>query len=137
MPRLLVVRRDSWHLQQGRWLLAKPVLVKIRRREINYPTPARRLQAAGEHLRDIDEGPALDAVLIGGIQKVEHCCIAAWGTARSLAQATGQRTTARAMEITPALLSEESEDEEGTEEQSEQTHAKKAPSRSSRSAPRH
>ena len=90
------------------------------------------IEAAQEHVREIEEGPALDAALIAGIQKVEHYCIAAWGTARSLAKATGHETTVRAMEqelkdgrkldekltelaekeITPALLSEEMEDEE-------------------------
>jgi ferritin-like metal-binding protein YciE len=87
---------------------------------------------AREHVQEIEPGPALDAVLIGAIQKTEHYCIAAWGTARSLAQAVGQKTTSQAMEralkegspfdeqltalaeqeITPALLSGESDDDE-------------------------
>jgi ferritin-like metal-binding protein YciE len=88
-----------------------------------------------EHIQEIEQGPALDAVLIAAIQKTEHYCIAAWGTARSLAHAVGQETTVDAMEraleegktmdqqltelaeqeITPQLLSEAS-DEEGEEE---------------------
>jgi ferritin-like metal-binding protein YciE len=80
---------------------------------------------AREHVQEIEAGPALDAVLIGAIQKTEHYCIAAWGTAKGLAQAVGQKTATRAMEralkeggpfdeqltklaaekITPALLS--------------------------------
>lgn len=87
-----------------------------------------------EHIQEIEQGPALDAVLIAAIQKTEHYCIAAWGTARSLARAVGQETTVDAMEraldegkamdaqltelaeqeITPQLLSEESE--QGEEE---------------------
>ncbi len=87
---------------------------------------------AREHVQEIEPGPALDAVLIGAIQKTEHYCIAAWGTARSLAQAVGQKTTSQTMEralkegspfdeqltalaeqeITPALLSGESDDDE-------------------------
>jgi ferritin-like metal-binding protein YciE len=82
---------------------------------------------AREHVQEIEQGPALDAVLIGAVQKTEHYCIAAWGTARALAQAVGQKTAGRAMdralkesgpfdekltklaetEITPALLSGE------------------------------
>ena len=115
------------------------------------------IQAAEEHLREIEEGPALDAALIAGIQKVEHYCIAAWGTARSLAQATGQKAAVRTMEqalkegksldekltelaekeITPALLAEDAEDEEGTDEARERTHRKSTGSGSSRNAPRH
>jgi ferritin-like metal-binding protein YciE len=88
---------------------------------------------AREHVQEIEPGPALDAVLIGAIQKTEHYCIAAWGTARSLAEAVGQKTAGKAMEralkegapfdeqltqiaekdITPALLSGESDEDEG------------------------
>jgi ferritin-like metal-binding protein YciE len=115
------------------------------------------IEAAQEHVREIEEGPALDAALIAGIQKVEHYCIAAWGTARSLAKATGHKTTVRAMEqelkdgkkldekltelaeqeITPALLSEELEDEESRERDEEQTSRKRGGSGSHRHAPRH
>jgi ferritin-like metal-binding protein YciE len=90
---------------------------------------------AREHVQEIQQGPALDAVLIASIQKTEHYCIAAWGTARSLAEALGQKTVVRSMEralkegkamdeqltqlaesqITPALLALESEGEEESE----------------------
>jgi ferritin-like metal-binding protein YciE len=53
---------------------------------------------AREHVQEIEAGPALDAVLIGALQKTEHYCIAAWGTAKALAQAVGQKTATRAME---------------------------------------
>jgi ferritin-like metal-binding protein YciE len=89
-----------------------------------------------EHMQEIEQGPSLDAVLIAAIQKTEHYCIAAWGTARSLAQATGQESAVKAMEavlksgktldeqltqlaeqeITPQLLSEEMDEEEGEED---------------------
>jgi ferritin-like metal-binding protein YciE len=87
---------------------------------------------AREHVQEIESGPSLDAVLIGAVQKTEHYCIAAWGTARALGQAVGQKTAVRAMdralkegakfderltalaekEITPALLSQRSEESE-------------------------
>jgi ferritin-like metal-binding protein YciE len=89
---------------------------------------------AQQHVQEIQSGPSLDAVLIAAIQKTEHYCIAAWGTARSLAQTLGQKTAAKAMdralkeggsfderltqlaerEITPALMEQE-EDSEGEE----------------------
>jgi ferritin-like metal-binding protein YciE len=90
---------------------------------------------AREHVQEIEAGPALDTVLIGAIQKTEHYCIAAWGTVRALAQATGLQDAAKAMEralqegkayderltelaekeITPALLALEAEGEEEVE----------------------
>lgn len=112
---------------------------------------------AREHVQEIEEGPALDAVLIAAIQKTEHYCIAAWGTARSLAQAVGQKTAAKAMEralkegkarderltelaeseITPALLAgsqdEESDEADADEaDESEDQETGQAPARSRR-----
>jgi ferritin-like metal-binding protein YciE len=97
---------------------------------------------AREHAQEIENGPALDAVLIGALQKTEHYCIAAWGTARALAEAVGQKSASSAMdralkaagpfdqdltklaeeEIVPALLSNEdgapSADDEGNSSES-------------------
>jgi ferritin-like metal-binding protein YciE len=88
---------------------------------------------AREHVQEIEPGPALDAVLVGAVQKTEHYCIAAWGTARALAQAVGQKTAIRAMdralkeggafderltklaetEVTPALLAMDGSEDDG------------------------
>jgi ferritin-like metal-binding protein YciE len=65
-----------------------------------------------EHAQEIEQGPALDAVLIAGIQKTEHYCIAAWGTAKSLGEASGQKTLVKTMER--ALKEGKSLDEELT-----------------------
>jgi len=87
---------------------------------------------AREHVQEIERGAALDCVLIGTIQKTEHYCIAAWGTARALAQAVGEKAAASAMdralkeggpyderltkiaekEVMPALFTGESESSE-------------------------
>ena len=89
---------------------------------------------AREHVQEIATGPGLDTVLIGAMQKTEHYCIAAWGTARALAEALGEKNAVRSMaraikegksfdeeltelaekEITPALLSQASEEGEGS-----------------------
>jgi len=53
---------------------------------------------AREHIQEIEGGPALDAVLTGAIQKTEHYCIAAWGTARSLGASAEQQEVVRSME---------------------------------------
>jgi ferritin-like metal-binding protein YciE len=87
-----------------------------------------------ERVQEIEQGPALDAIIIGAMQKTEHYCIAAWGTAKTLAQAVGNKTATRAMDralkegkgvdekltllaekdITPALLTA-ADDEEDAE----------------------
>lgn len=66
-----------------------------------------------EHVQEIEEGPALDAVLIAGIQKTEHYCIAAWGTAKSMSQACDLKAGIQAMER--ALKEGKSFDEELTQ----------------------
>jgi len=112
-------------------------------------SPGRRRNVAAEgliadvreHVQEIEPGPALDAVIIAGIQKTEHYCIAAWGTARSLAQALDEDSTVEAMqraldeggpfdqkltklaedEITPALLSADETEESEAEESDDET----------------
>lgn len=49
-------------------------------------------------MQEIEQGPALDTVMIAGLQKAEHYCIASWGTAKSLAAAAGQGQFVGAME---------------------------------------
>jgi ferritin-like metal-binding protein YciE len=69
-------------------------------------TPGRKKNIAAEgliadvreHMQEIEAGPALDTVLTAALQKTEHYCIAAWGTAKALASATGQKTAVRAMD---------------------------------------
>ena len=85
-----------------------------------------------EHIQEIAQSPSLDAVLIAALQKTEHYCVAAWGTAKALGQAMEQKTVVRSMEralkegksldeeltqlaereVTPAILSQDSGDEE-------------------------
>ena len=68
-------------------------------------SPSRRKNVAAEgllndlreHIQEIAPGPARDAVLIAGIQKLEHYCIAAWGTSRALAEALGIQSVTESM----------------------------------------
>lgn len=84
-------------------------------------TPSRKKNVAAEglikdalqHIQEIQRGPALDAVLIGAVQKLEHYCIAAWGTSRAFAEALGQDT---AVDVMQRVLEEGRElDEELTQ----------------------
>jgi ferritin-like metal-binding protein YciE len=69
-------------------------------------SPGRKKNAAAEglitdvreHVQELAEGPALDSVLIAGVQKIEHYCVAAWGTARSLAEAVEQQDVVKSMQ---------------------------------------
>ena len=110
--------------------------------EVLDSTPGRKKKVAAEglindareYVQEIATGPGLDAVLIGAVQKTEHYCIAAWGTAKALAEALGEKNAARSMEraikegvsfdeeltelaekeITPALLSQASGEDDGS-----------------------
>ncbi len=62
-------------------------------------TAARGLIEQAERVVQLAQTPELKQVaLIAGVQKLEHYCIAAWGTARSLANEVGQQELARAMQ---------------------------------------
>jgi len=56
------------------------------------------IEDINEHLEQIDEPKLLDPVILASLQKVEHYCIAAWGTARSLAQAQKEQPVVQLME---------------------------------------
>lgn len=68
-------------------------------------SPGRKKNVAAEgllndlrqHIQEIASGPARDAVVIAGIQKLEHYCIAAWGTSRALSEALGIELVAESM----------------------------------------
>ena len=51
-----------------------------------------------QHLDEIEDEAMLDAVLLASMQKLEHYCIAAWGTVASMGRLMGQRSAVNAME---------------------------------------
>ena len=93
------------------------------------------LEDANQHVEDIQNERMLDAALLAGVQKIQHYCIAAWGTAKSLGNLLDQQKVVEGMErvleegkrfdqemtelaeneINPAMLSgQEEQQEEGT-----------------------
>jgi ferritin-like metal-binding protein YciE len=94
------------------------------------------IEDATQHVEEIEDEKMLDAALIGAVQKVEHYCIAAWGTTRSMGQLFGQQKVVEAMEraleegkrydeemtqlaeseVNPAMLNAGDGSEEGGEE---------------------
>lgn len=66
------------------------------------------IEDINEHLENIKEPALLDAVMLASMQKVEHYCIAAWGTAASLGRLIGETRTVQLME---RLLEEGKQDD--------------------------
>lgn len=95
------------------------------------------VEGAEEHLAEIKEERFVDAVVLAGMQKIEHYCIAAWGTAASLGRALENEQVVEAMEralaqgknfdkettqlaedeINPAMMEGEAEEEDEEEEE--------------------
>jgi ferritin-like metal-binding protein YciE len=115
--------------------------------ELNVSTGRQKNVAAegliedmGHHLEDVDDERFRDPLLLASVQKIEHYCIAAWGTAAAMGRMLGQEKVVRTMEqvldegkqfdeqmtklaedeINPRMIEDEEEgeeDEEGEEEQ--------------------
>jgi ferritin-like metal-binding protein YciE len=56
------------------------------------------IEDANQHVEEISDKKMLDAALIGAVQKVEHYCIAAWGTVASMGRLFEQGKVVEAME---------------------------------------
>ena len=89
-------------LQQGERLLRD---VQKNLEKLNGESGGRQNEAARGLIRDAEQllqevqSPEMkEAVLIAGVQKLEHYCIAVWGTVRAMAEQMGDRDLARAMQ---------------------------------------
>ena len=102
-----------------------------------------------EHAEEIEEERFLEPVLLASVQKLEHYCIAAWGTAKSLGELLGKDAVVEAMEqaieegheidenltqlaeeeLNPAMQEEEGEEETMEEEEEEKPRRRRASSR--------
>jgi ferritin-like metal-binding protein YciE len=51
-----------------------------------------------QHAEEVENESLLDPLLLGSIQKIEHYCIAAWGTAAAMGRLLGQDTVVKTME---------------------------------------
>ncbi|WP_461105104.1 YciE/YciF ferroxidase family protein [Spirosoma koreense] len=58
------------------------------------------IEEAQDLLAQLEDGPLADAAIIGAAQKMEHYEIASYGTARTLAQQTGQDKIANILDST-------------------------------------
>jgi ferritin-like metal-binding protein YciE len=130
-------------LQQGERLLKE---VQKNLEKLNGQGGGRENEAARGLIRDAEQllqevqSPEMkEAVLIAGVQKLEHYCIGVWGTVKAMAQEIGEQELARTMEralkegykldeeltrlaesrINPAALEAGEEDEEEDEDEDE------------------
>jgi ferritin-like metal-binding protein YciE len=98
------------------------------------------LEDINQDREEIEDERVREAALIGGIQKVQHYCIAAWGTSASLGRLLGEEKAVEAMErvleegkrfdeelteiaerdVNPRMLEDEEGEEGGEEEGSEE-----------------
>lgn len=56
------------------------------------------IQETERLLKEVKTPEMKQAVMIAGLQKLEHYCIAAWGTVKAMAHQAGEEDLARAME---------------------------------------
>lgn len=56
------------------------------------------IQEAQKLMKEVQPPEMKQAVAIAGLQKLEHYCIAAWGTVKAMAQQSGQAELAQAMD---------------------------------------
>ena len=71
------------------------------------------IEDINQHLDQLDDPKLLEPVLLASIQKIEHYCIAAWGTAASLGRLIGEQELVQVMER--ALKQGKAYDEQLTE----------------------
>jgi ferritin-like metal-binding protein YciE len=112
------------------------------------------LEEAATHAEEIEQGPVLDAALIGALQRVEHYEIAAYGTVATFGEAMGQNEihellaeTLQEEKDTDEKLTEvsgnvnieaigEAQEGEEEDEEEEKPAPKKSPSKSSKKSSR-
>ena len=110
--------------------------MQVNKGRAKNPVAEGLLDDTNQHLELVDDERLVDPVLLADTQKIEHYCIAAWGTARSLGRLLEQDKVVKTMEqvleegkrfdeeltklaeeeVNPQMLGDE--DEEGEEDES-------------------
>lgn len=100
------------------------------------------------HIEEIDDEKLLDPVLLASIQKIEHYCIASWGSAAAMGRLLGQKKVVKTMEqvlnegkrfdeemtklaeeeVNPAMLADDEGEEDEGEDQEAQDEEKSSSS---------
>jgi ferritin-like metal-binding protein YciE len=97
------------------------------------------LEDAAQHLEEVENEKLIDPLLLASVQKIEHYCIAAWGTAAAMGRLLGEEKVVKTMErvleegkefddeltklaedeVNPAMLEDEEDDDEENEDEDE------------------
>lgn len=56
------------------------------------------IEDINQHMEEIQDDKLIEPVLIAGVQKLEHYCIAAWGTAKSMGRLLGEERVIQTMD---------------------------------------
>lgn len=104
------------------------------------PIAQSMMDEVGETLQEIEDERFVDPLLLAATQKLEHVCIAAWGTAAAMGRLLGEESVVSAMErvldagkqfdqamteladeeVNPRMLAGDEEDEEETDDADEE-----------------
>jgi ferritin-like metal-binding protein YciE len=89
-------------LQQGAWLIDQidDVLEEMEAPKARQKNIAAEglIEDANHHLEQSRDDTLVDPLVLASVQKIEHYCIAAWGTAASLGRLIGQDKAVKVME---------------------------------------
>jgi ferritin-like metal-binding protein YciE len=112
------------------------------------------IEDVSEHMQEIEEDSLIDPFLIAAVQKIEHYCIAAWGTAAAMGRLLEQENVVKTMEqvlkqgkrfdqeltklaeeeINPQMMEategEEEGEDEGEDQEEEASSSRRSPSSS-------
>lgn len=75
------------------------------------------LEDLQQHMEEVEEDRLVDPLLLAGVQKIEHYCIAAWGTAKSMGRLLGEE---KIVQTTEQVLDEGKEFDEQMTQLAEQ-----------------
>ncbi len=56
------------------------------------------IEDMSHHVEEVEDKKLLDPLLLASVQKIEHYCIAAWGTAAAMGRLLGQERVVKTME---------------------------------------
>ena len=72
--------------------------MEVRKGRVKNAAAEGLIEDMNQHVEEINDQKLLDPVLLASMQKVEHYCIAAWGTAAAMGRLTNQQSVVKTME---------------------------------------
>jgi ferritin-like metal-binding protein YciE len=72
--------------------------MQVRKGRAKNPAAEGLIEDTAQHLEEVEDERLIDPLLVASVQKIEHYCIAAWGTARSIGRLLEQDKVVKTME---------------------------------------